>query len=251
MVAGLAYLAGSLSVSGALAAVSVGVLTFGVGGWHATILLLLFFVSSSMLSKVGGVRKQRVASAFAKGGRRDWAQVLANGFLASGMATLYGLTGDLIWFAGLAGALAASNADTWSTELGVLAKRWPRRIISGEIVEPGTSGGITLEGSLASLAGAGLIALAAALGQGEWGLMPAVILAGFSGALVDSLLGASVQTIYFCPQCAKETERHPLHGCGAQTAYVRGWRWMTNDSVNFIASLTGMLIAFLLWVWLP
>jgi len=250
IVAGLAYLAGSLSISGAVAAVCIGIMTFGVGGGMATILLLLFFISSSLLSKVGGVQKKRVASAFAKGGRRDWAQVLANGLLASSMATLYGISGELVWLAGMAGALAASNADTWSTELGVLAKRWPRRILSGEIVEPGTSGGITLEGTLASLAGATLIALAAAIGLREWLFLPVVILAGFLGGFVDSLLGASVQTIYFCSQCGKETERHPAHACGTPTTYLRGWRWMNNDSVNCIASLTGMMIAILGWNWL-
>ena len=49
---------------------------------------------------------------------------------------------------------------------------------------------------------------------------------------MDSLLGATVQVIYTCPACGKETERHPLHACGTQTVYKRGWRWMNNDAVN-------------------
>jgi len=56
------------------------------------------------------------------------------------------------------------------------------------------------------------------------------------------LLGASVQAIYFCPTCAKETEKQ-LHGCGTPTRHVRGWRWLSNDMVNFVSSLLGALVA--------
>jgi len=59
---------------------------------------------------------------------------------------------------------------------------------------------------------------------------------------VDSLLGASVQAMYTCPKCAKETEK-PIHGCGTPTQHQRGWRWLDNDMVNFISSLIGALVA--------
>ncbi len=70
-----------------------------------------------------------------------------------------------------------------------------------------------------------------------------ITLAGVGGATFDSLLGATVQAIYFCPTCQKETERHPTHTCGAQTIQRRGWRWLQNDWVNFLCSLTGALLA--------
>ena len=127
----------ALSVSGAWAALAIGSLTFGVGGVVPAALLLVFFISSSLLSRLGSARKAAVAAAFDKGGERDAGQVLANGALAAVAAVAYGWTSDLGWLAAVAGSLAAANADTWATELGVLARTWPRRIVDGRTVEPG------------------------------------------------------------------------------------------------------------------
>jgi len=241
------YRAHALSRTGSVAAVVVGTATFGFGGLLPAILLITFFVTSSALSRVGGQRKREVALAFAKGGSRDHGQVIANGAVAAFFAILYGVASQKIWLAGLAGALAAVNADTWSTELGVLARRWPRLITNGRKVEPGTSGGITAEGTLAALGGALIIGILAGLGVQEFKMCAIVVLGGFCGALIDSLLGASVQAMYYCPVCKKQTERHPYHSCGGTTIYDRGWRWLSNDGVNFIASLMGALIAFVMW----
>jgi uncharacterized protein (TIGR00297 family) len=223
--------------------------TFGLGGWLAAILLITFFVSSSVLSRIGKEVKGKVATEFAKGGQRDHGQVFANGGLAALFAALFGLSGQVVWIAGLAGALAAVNSDTWSTELGVLAKRWPRMITNGSRVEPGTSGGVTLEGTLAAMGGSTTIGIIALLGVREIKLGVAVAIAGFLGSIVDSLLGASVQAIYHCPSCNKQTEHHPLHTCGKTTKLVRGWAWLSNDLVNFAASVVGASIAIFLW-WL-
>jgi uncharacterized protein (TIGR00297 family) len=243
------YFTEALSRSGSIAAVFVGTITFGLGGFIPAILLITFFVSSSALSRIGRRQKQEVSKEFAKGGSRDLGQVVANGGIAALCAATYGLVGDNLWLVGLAGALAAVNADTWSTELGVLAQRWPRLITDGSRVEPGTSGGITAEGTLAALGGATVIGLILGISEWEFKMGVAVVLGGFCGAMIDSLLGASVQMLYLCPTCDKQTERHPYHSCGSPTSYSRGWRWLSNDVVNFIASLAGAFIAAMIW-WL-
>jgi uncharacterized protein (TIGR00297 family) len=217
--------------------------------WAAV--LLTFFISSSALSRAFSRRKQSLSEKFAKGSRRDWAQVLANGGLGAFLVLLHEILPAETWtWVAYVGAMAAVNADTWATELGVLNPTKPRLIWGWKPIERGASGGISLLGSLAALAGAALIAGVAWLFNptaDPFLLVGSAILAGLAGSFFDSLLGATIQAIYWCPQCQKETERYPTHICGTPTVFKRGWRWMDNDWVNFLASLCGALIAVLVW----
>lgn len=251
LVGAAAWKAGSLSPSGALAAAITGGLIFGLGGLAWATLLLAFFVSSSLLSRSFSRKKASLTEKFSKGSRRDWAQVAANGGLGAVLAIAWALADQPAWaWAAFAGAMAAVNADTWATELGVLNPAPPRLVTNLKPVERGTSGGVSPLGSLSALGGAFLIgALAAAftpaaLASPQTFLMFAltIALAGAGGALFDSLLGATVQSIYYCPVCDRETERHPLHTCGTSTTHLRGWRWLNNDMVNLFASLVGALL---------
>lgn len=247
----LANKAGALNRSGSWAAGLVGALIFGLGGLSWAVLLLTFFISSSALSRAFPRRKAALTDLFAKGARRDYGQVLANGGLGALLALIHLLFPGQPWpFIAFVGAMATVNADTWATELGVLSPVPPRLITTGGVVEPGTSGGVTLVGYLASLSGAALIGLEAGLlAEGSVFLLAAiVVLGGLSGATFDSFLGATLQAIYFCPACRKETERHPLHTCGNTTSHRRGWRWLDNDWVNFLSSAVGALVTVLIWI---
>jgi Raf kinase inhibitor-like YbhB/YbcL family protein/uncharacterized protein (TIGR00297 family) len=262
LISGAAFFSKSLSKSGMVAAAMLGTVIFGLGGLPWAILLVIFFVSSSILSRLFSGRKKKFNEKFSKGHRRDAAQVLANGGIA-GLCVLLHLVFPFSpwpWLA-FAAALAAANADTWATELGVLSKSPPRMINTWKTAERGDSGGISLVGSLAALGGSFLIAALAVLirpdlpydfGGDYWVAVALLItLAGFGGSLVDSLLGATVQVIYTCPACGKETERHPLHACGTQTVYKRGWRWMNNDAVNAFCTFSGVIILLLGGLLLP
>jgi len=247
VVAFLAYRARSLNRSGAYAAFVVGTVIFGLGGLGWAILLLIFFITSSGLSRAFKKRKREANEKYAKGGQRDAGQVLGNGGIATLFAALYYFFPDAPWtWLGFAAALAAVNADTWATELGVLNPTSPRLITDlRKVVDKGTSGGVSLVGTLASLAGAGLIGLGAALLSPfgvNWSFFIIVTIAGLLGALFDSLLGATVQAIYYCPACQKETERYPTHGCGIGTNQIRGWKWLDNDLVNFACGAFGVII---------
>lgn len=242
----LAYKFQALDKGGVAGAVLIGTALFGFGGISGGAVLLLFFLSASILSRFQTARKEPLAEKFAKGHQRDIAQVLGNGAVAATAAALYALTEANWAWAAVVGALAAANADTWATELGVLSPRLPRLITTGRPVSIGTSGGITTSGSFAALAGAVCIA-----GLATWlrpvsapALLLAVgILGGLAGAMFDSLLGASLQAIYWCSECAKETEHHPHHRCGQTTRQLRGLVWMQNDWVNFFTTLVGALLA--------
>jgi uncharacterized protein (TIGR00297 family) len=248
MVSYLAYRAHSLNQSGAIAATIVGMVVFGLGGWQWAVLLLTFFITSSALSRLFKKRKQGLNEKFSKGHERDAGQVFGNGGLATAFVLvhfLYPASASAIGWIGFAASLAAVNADTWATELGVLNPTPPHMITDlKKRVEKGTSGGISLFGTLASLMGSAIIALPAACFARNWSLFPIITLAGFAGSLFDSFLGATVQAMYFCPTDQKETEKHPLHTCGTQTVHLRGWQWLDNDWVNFACGAFGMLIAF-------
>ncbi len=250
IVAFAAYRLHSLSRSGAVGALLEGTVIFGIGGLRWAVLLLAFFLSSSLLTRLFGTRKAILEEKFEKGGQRDIGQVLANG----GIATLFAGLGfffpkDAWPWMGFAASLAAVNADTWATELGVLNPTLPRLITDWKQVEKGSSGAISVYGTLAALAGAFLIAvLGGALGTAGtfWASLEILTVAGLIGALFDSFLGATVQAIYHCPKCDKDTEKHPLHKCGAITVQVRGWKWLNNDLVNVGCAAAGTLIGLLL-----
>ncbi len=241
---------GSLSRSGAAGALIVGTLIFGLGGWVWGVLLALFFISSSLLSHFKEDEKKAAAEKFDKGHRRDIGQVMANGALGSVIAILSVLVKSEMWFPFFIGVMGTVTADTWATELGTLARRPPRLITTGRPVEVGTSGGVSPLGTLVSLAGGAIIGLAAALLASAIQPATAVLagaIGGLVGSLFDSLLGATVQQIYYCDVCQKETERK-IHKCGHETRPLRGWSWLNNDLVNLLASFVGGLMALAVWL---
>jgi uncharacterized protein (TIGR00297 family) len=247
----LAYGLHSLSLGGALAAAGLGTVVFGLGGLGWAALLLGFFTSSSGLSRLFKRRKAKFDEKYSKGSQRDAGQVLANGGISGLFVILHLFFPGAIWpWLGCAGALAAANADTWATELGVLNPRPPRLLTNWKPVEQGTSGAVSLTGTLAALGGSFLIALIAAgfwPGQPvDWLLVGGITLAGLLGSLVDSFFGATIQSIYYCPTCNKETERHPRHTCGTATQKLRGLGWLGNDWVNTACTLAGGLLAVML-----
>jgi len=248
----LAWRAKALNESGAFAAAITGGLLFGLGGFPWAVLLLAFFISSSGLSRVFVARKKNVNEKFSKGSRRDWGQVTANSGIGVVLVIVQQLFPEETWpWIAFIGAMAAVNADTWATELGVLSKMPPRLITSGKPVEKGTSGAVTWMGSFASLSGAILIGIFGLIFPVDFPPMSLVgiaTIAGLSGSLFDSFLGATVQAIYVCPVCEKETEQSPQHSCGTPTQLKRGWVWLNNDWVNVGASLVGAGFAVVGWL---
>ncbi len=208
LIAGLAYKKKSLSVSGVLVSTLVGSLILCCGGWTWFAVLGTFFFSSSLLSHYRKKDKKEINLAYAKGGARDWGQVLANGGLGALLALLNFFLQTPLLLGGFIGAMATANADTWATELGVLSKKSPRLITNGRSVPAGTSGGVTWTGFFASLSGAALVGLVAFLGlrlhNSSWSaniwILIAAIVGGAIGCLFDSYLGATKQAIFYCPK---------------------------------------------------
>lgn len=258
LIAGAAYWKKSLSLSGAVAAVMMGTVYYAAGNLFWFGILILFFVTSSIFSKLRGDRKAELEKSYAKSGRRDAGQVLANGGLGMAACILNALWPNPVWGYFFIGTMAAVTADTWATEWGGLSKRPPRSVVNWRVVPPGTSGGVSSLGSMAALIGAGVIGGAAwvllrwtggmqgamqgliSIGLWKWIVIGGA--SGFVGAMADSLLGATVQKMFRCEVCGKivEVGEH----CGRPTAAARGWSWMNNDAVNLISSVAAGFIAW-------
>lgn len=195
-----AYRRAALTRSGAWAAAVVGVVLV-LAGWRWLALVGVFFISSSVLTRLetsGGTIRRSID----RGGRR-WVQVAANGGIATLCAAGTALTGWPQGFVVAAGAIAAATADTWATEIGRWSRTPPRLITTGRPVEAGVSGGVTTAGTLASVAGALFIAAAALVlegtspgsadAAGHTASAAWIALGGFTGSLLDSVLGATLE----------------------------------------------------------
>ncbi|MCH7761516.1 DUF92 domain-containing protein [candidate division TA06 bacterium] len=238
-----------LTKSGGVGTFFIGTIIFSFGGIPWAIPLLLFFISSSLLSKLGEKKKVKFRAAFQKGEQRDLSQVLANGGLPALIALLFGLNGEMAewlnftspqlpFYQLFLGSLAAATADTWATEIGLLSRKAPISLKNLRKVPPGTSGGFTLLGTFGALAGALLISLS------SLSTFFSITVAGFLGSLIDSILGATLQAQYRCPLCGKVTEKR-VH-CQSPAVLQSGLSWMNNDFVNFLTTLTGALFVGIL-----
>lgn len=244
-----------LDPGGAMASFLMGTTIFGIGGMVWALPMLAFYILSSVLSKLGKKRKAHFDLVFEKGSRRDAGQVYANGGVAWVLMVIFSLTHDPVLYFAYLGTLAAVQADTWATEIGTI---WPNPkawlITTLQEVPVGTSGGISLPGTLAALSGSLLVASSALLTDNVWttdyGSMETLIvtsLAGLAGSLVDSLFGATIQAQYFDPVRNKITERTKSlapDGTTVCNTLVKGIAVINNDIVNLACALSGSTLVY-------
>jgi len=236
-----------LTVGGAVAQFFLGWALLGIGGWPWTVPILFFFVTSSMLSVVMRHRRAEIEKHFAKTGGRDALQVGANGGLLALLVVLNAITPSPAWYLSSLGFVAAATADTWGTEIGTLARTQPVLVTTLQRVEPGRSGAISTIGTAAGFIGALSVAMVGLPWLSEGRTAEALLLivsAGALGSIVDSLLGATIQAQYRCSVCMKVTERKDH--CGLSCSLAHGFRWVTNDVVNFLCTASAGLYVWAL-----
>ncbi|KMK76657.1 hypothetical protein AB990_12200 [Alkalihalobacillus pseudalcaliphilus] len=244
--AALSYWLRKLSLSGALCAILVGVsIAYGTG-LPGLLLLAGFFISSVVWSMLLKSKKENDIDL--KDGARDGSQVLANGGVAAILAVLSGVTGEKLFFLGFVVALAAATSDTWASELGRLSRGKPIDVIRFQRVKTGTSGAVSLLGTIAALMGSFFIVGLAYVIEGatySLSLFLGMVLAGFIGNLVDTYVGATVQVKYRCQDCQTVTEK--IEHCGNVTIKDRGYRIFNNESVNLLCTVVAPLFFFALY----
>jgi len=292
----------SLNASGAAAAFFVGFVSFTAGVRFGT-LLILFYFTGSQLTKMGSARKATFEEGYTVGGQRSWVQVFACSILATACAVVYmwvvgedtyvdfGETAG--WMVGRsAGAVtvsvfglwqftvarrrlgsylwamyvahyACAAADTWASEVGVLARSPPVLITSllalrPRRVPPGTNGGVSVPGTLASAAGGLAIGLTFFGLSFALGLTPVHdpsrypdqlcmaifgMFSGLLGSIVDSLLGAIVQATYYSVERKCIVKRSRGDKTDPSVVHVCGYDWLSNEAVNVVSTLITMVVA--------
>ena len=236
-----------LTKSGASAQAVLGFVVFGLGGLNFAVPILVFFVSSSILSSYPKFPHRALSVPDPRGSTRDAWQVGANGGFG-GLSVLANLLfPSELWYLAFVGSFAAAAADTWGTEIGTRYGSHPRLLTTFEPVEAGRSGGITLAGTIAGFAGATLVGLSALawLADRSSLALACTIVAGTAGSLTDSLFGAALQSRYRCTVCDRVTEQ-TLH-CGTGALKESGVWWINNDVVNLVCTLVGLVAAPLMY----
>ncbi len=226
----IAYSKRSLNLSGVLSALVIGTLLYGFVGWFSFLMLMVFFVSSSVLSKLN---PDKTSS------RRTAIQVLANGGVVGVLAVVYGFNQDPLIYILILTSIAISASDTWSSEIGRLSKKLPTLIFTNKQVPKGISGGVTALGFFASFLAALLFS---SLSLIVVGYVDAFIIFVFAliGSTLDSCLGI-IQVKY------KDTETDVLtEKVSDSTVYFSGFKWLDNNLVNFLANLGAVFLLFIL-----
>jgi uncharacterized protein (TIGR00297 family) len=248
-----AYKKDSLSFSGFIGTLLLGTLLYMYGSMYFWSIIVGFFVSSSVLTKFRSSTKEAFEDISEKTGGRDYMQVIANGGLGLIYALLYYFTKDTAFVLSYAVAFSAANADTWSSELGVLSKSRPVSILTFKKTSTGESGAVSQLGTFAAFCGSFFISaifiIEYIFSFGWTGKVLIyfiiVLLCGFSGSIIDSILGATIQAKYQCSVCKKITEKKYHHNM--KTVPVKGFKIISNDVVNFASSLIATLVSLAIY----
>ncbi|XP_052198474.1 protein PGR [Diospyros lotus] len=257
-----AYRRKSLNLSGAILGFLVMSIHIAVN-YRFGAMLLVFFFTSSKLTKVGEEKKRRVDADFKEGGQRNWIQVLSNSGIASVLVLIvWKLIGSqdkcldskesplvTSLIGGIIGHYSCCNGDTWSSELGILSDAQPRLITTLKPVRRGTNGGVTKAGLLAAAAAGFFVGLTfVLLGfvtttcsydvvlKQLW-VIPLSTLAGLGGSVIDSLLGATLQFSGFCSVRNKVVGKP-----GPTVKKISGLDILDNNAVNLVSILLTTLL---------
>ncbi|MBS4539601.1 DUF92 domain-containing protein [Clostridium sp. D2Q-11] len=246
----LAYKKKSLTKSGMIGAIVLGTGIYLTTGFYGASTMILFFISSSVLSHYKKRDKKQVSDQFDKTGNRDMTQVFANGGVGLIYGILYLIFDSPIYLMLFTIAFAAANADTWSTEIGILDKKWPFHLRSFKRVPKGTSGAVSPLGTISGFLGALLIAVYSSIYfnivlELDVNILYVLIvsLSGLLGSVIDSMLGAFIQGIYMDEE-RKETEKKFIDG--KETILKRGIKYINNDIVNVVSIFLATLIPLIM-----
>lgn len=219
----------ALTLDGALTAAGVGLWVLYWAGPVWLLPLFFFFISGTLL---GRLNKAGGEAADAKHGQpRDYRQVLCNGGIYALLASSGGFLGNDTALTLMSLSMAVSTSDTWSSETGPYFRQKTVDILRWQPVPAGLSGGVSFAGTAGGFAGALAVAALGSflvLSRLDFNLICLLTLGGFTGMVLDSLLGASLQARYQDERTGALSDQG-----GIRRQLYSGKPWMSNDGVNF------------------
>jgi uncharacterized protein (TIGR00297 family) len=228
------YKLAAADLSGALAGVLSGLLMILFGGIGWFVLLLVFFFLGTLFTKYKYAYKLAIGAAQSNEGSRGYRNVFGNCLIPLIFVVAYGAIGNIsapylgnvdktIFIVGYLGSMATATADTLASEIGSTYKGQPRMITTLKKAKAGTDGAISVLGEASAIFGSVAIAAVAiplgVIGPNAWPSFALAVAGGFMGTNVDSLLGATLQQK----------------------------KLLTNEGVNFFATLAGGVLPMLLY----
>ena len=186
--------------NGWISAGALGTILWGCIGFLGWISVVIYLILGSLVTKVGFQYKQNIGIAEKRGGRRGpenvWGSA-ATGVIFAIMIKLNILNQSILEVA-FAASFAAKLADTFGSEIGKRFGSNTFLITTLQKVKKGTEGGISLEGTFASLFGSCLMSYFMLL----FGIISTkdhffiVLISGFIATLAESIIGARYQEKY-------------------------------------------------------
>jgi uncharacterized protein (TIGR00297 family) len=216
-----------LTPAGLVHAWVLGIILWGTLGWRGYLVMVVYFVVGSAVTRIGLEQKEAAGIAEKRSGARGpenvWGSALVAAICGIAAYTLASLGNALAWewvyllLLGYVASISTKLSDTCASEVGKAYGKRTFLITTLQPVERGTEGAVSLEGTLAGVIGSAIIAVVG------WGVglisplsMVLCLIAAFIATNLESVIGATLQA---------------------------RWEWMTNEVVNILNTLMGAVAA--------
>jgi len=228
-------------------------------GWVTSILITLAFsymgftllVVVCLVAYLAGKYKTKERQKIEKGihehndKQRNHIQFLANMSVSGILSILHIITESDIYIIAFVCAISASICDSMASDIGVLSKGQTYNITTLKKQAKGLSGGVSILGLIASLITAIMMAIIYGIFI-EFELVPflVIVVLGFVGSIIDSIIGATIQVKYKCLSCGIVTEKK--EHCKKKTMHYQGINGLSNDIVNLLTNILVASIAIII-----
>jgi uncharacterized protein (TIGR00297 family) len=219
-----------LTPAGLIHAWILGIILWGTLGWRGYLVMIVYFLVGSAITRVGMVQKEAAGIAEKRSGARGpenvWGSALTAALCAlaayafASFPSAWTPTIVSLLVLGYVASISTKLSDTCASEVGKAYGKRTFLITTLQPVARGTEGAVSLEGTLAGVIGSAMIAVLA------WGLglilpldVVLCLIAAFVATNLESVIGATLQ------------------------AKVG---WLTNEVVNIINTLIGAGVAIAL-----